>query len=97
MRMTCLAFLEMIMSLKSLFTEHPASVNETYIEHMGMSGSFAVTLFLAAGAATVHAILPFMFEKTASGMINKLHGRMVTNRVVKPTRTDGLVPAEKTA
>ena len=34
--------------------------------------------------AFVHAILPFMFEKTASIIIHKLHARMVTNRVVKP-------------
>ena len=33
-------------------------------------------LFLAAGAALVHAVLPFCFEKTASGMINAMHHRM---------------------
>ena len=76
--------MERIMSgSKNIFTEHPNSVNETYLEHMHMSGSFAVSLFAAAFCAAVHAILPFMFEKTASGIIDKLHGRMVTNRVVK--------------
>ena len=62
-------------SLKSLFTEHPASVDENYFQHMGVAFSFAGTLALAAGAAAVHAILPFMFEKTASQMIARLYAR----------------------
>lgn len=75
-------------TLKALFTEHPNSVNETYTEHLQMSGSFAIWLFAAAFCAVVHAILPFMFEKTASGIINKLYGRMVSNRVVKQPRSE---------
>jgi uncharacterized protein DUF6356 len=70
-------------NLKTMFTEHPNSVNETYLEHMHMSSSFGFWLFLAMMCAFVHAILPFAFEKTASGIINRLYGRMVSNRVVK--------------
>lgn len=66
--------------MKNLFTEHPASVDETYFEHMGMSASFSATLAVASLAALVHAILPFMFEKTASRLIGRLHDRMVVNR-----------------
>ncbi len=72
------------MSLTELFTDHPKSVNETYMEHMHMSSSFGGWLLLAAACAFLHAIFPFLFEKTASGIIGKLYGRMVTNRVVKP-------------
>ena len=67
-----------------LFTEHPASVGETYGEHMVMAGSFALRLFLASLACLVHALLPFLFEKTGSCMIDDLHDRMVANRVRKP-------------
>ncbi len=70
-------------NLKAMFTEHPNSVNETYLEHMHMSSSFGFWLFLAMMCAFIHALLPFAFEKTASGIINRLYGRMVTNRVVK--------------
>ena len=63
-----------------LFTEHPASVGETYWQHFGMALSFSVTLFAAAFCCLVHAIFPFAFEKTGSCMITKLHDRMVTNR-----------------
>ena len=59
-----------------LFIEHPASVEETYFEHMRFAAWFAGTLFLAAFAATVHAVLPFMFEKTASTAINRMHHRI---------------------
>ncbi|MEH6405519.1 MAG: DUF6356 family protein [Sneathiella sp.] len=71
------------MSLKELFNEHPNSVNETYLEHMHMSSSFGIWLAAAAFCAFVHAILPFVFEKTGSGIIVKLYSRMVSNRVVK--------------
>ena len=59
-----------------LFLDHPASVDETYLEHMRFAGWFAGTLFLASLAATVHALLPFLFERTASGMINRMHNRI---------------------
>ncbi|WP_025898700.1 DUF6356 family protein [Sneathiella glossodoripedis] len=67
----------------NLFTDHPSSVNETYLEHMQMSGGFGIWLLLAALCAFIHALLPFAFEKTAGGIIRKLYSRMVSNRVVK--------------
>ena len=43
---------------------------------MRFAAGFSARLFLAAGAALVHAILPFCFEKTASGLIDAMHHRM---------------------
>lgn len=57
----------------NLFTAHPASVDESFGEHFIFALKFAGLLFAAAGAALVHAILPFMFEKTASKIIAKLY------------------------
>lgn len=71
------------MTILTLFTEHPASVNESYVEHMEMSGSFAAWLFAAGFCAMVHAVFPFLFEKTGSRIITKLHNRMVAGRVTK--------------
>lgn len=68
------------MSLKQKFTEHPASVGESYGEHFVMAMGFSLALFKAAFCCLVHAILPFMFEKTGSECITCLHDRMVTNR-----------------
>ena len=59
----------------TLFTAHPASVDESFGEHFFFAMKFAMLLFAAAGAALVHAILPFMFEKTASKIVAKLYHR----------------------
>ncbi|MET0596815.1 MAG: DUF6356 family protein [Mesorhizobium sp.] len=61
--------------LAKLFTEHPASVHETYFGHMAFAAWFSSRLALAAGAAIVHAILPFMFETTASRIVRELSER----------------------
>ncbi|MEM7213640.1 MAG: DUF6356 family protein [Pseudomonadota bacterium] len=61
--------------LLNAFTAHPASVDETYGEHFLFALGFAGSLFLATGAALVHAILPFLFEKTASRIIARLYAR----------------------
>ncbi|WP_340149894.1 DUF6356 family protein [uncultured Sneathiella sp.] len=69
------------MTIVKLFTDHPAAVNESYVEHMEMSGTFAFWLLVAGLCALVHAVFPFLFEKTGSRIITKLHDRMVTNRI----------------
>ena len=67
--------------MKHLFTEHPASVGESYFEHMGVAGWFAFRMLLGAAACLVHAVLPFLFVRTGSQVITDLHDRMVANRV----------------
>ena len=66
-------------TLVRLFRDHPASVNETYFEHMAFAGRFSGKLFLAGSMALVHAFLPFLFERSASGIVRELyektHGR----------------------
>ncbi len=58
-----------------IFLDHPASVEETYFEHLRFAGWFAGKLFFAGFAALVHAILPCCFEKTASTIIAELYER----------------------
>ncbi|MEO0441232.1 MAG: DUF6356 family protein [Pseudomonadota bacterium] len=72
-----------------LFTEHPRTVGETYSEHFVMASSFGVPMILAGFACLLHGIFPFMFERTGSNLVRKLHDRMVTNRVKKPAGSDG--------
>ncbi len=62
-------------TLIRLMTNHPRSVNESYIEHMRFAGGFGLALLSAAGAAFAHALLPFCFEKTASDKIAALYQR----------------------
>ena len=61
--------------LARLFFEHPASVDETYGEHAKFAFGFSLKLFAAAGAALIHALIPCLFEKTASKMIAELYAK----------------------
>src|SRR3546814_6685085 len=45
-----------------LFTRHPASVGESYFQHMASSFSFAAAMLRGALAALVHGIFPFFFR-----------------------------------
>ena len=68
-----------------IFTEHPNSVHETYFQHMAVAASFGVRMFIGALCCLVHAILPFLFERTASAIIRELYDCMVANRVRRHT------------
>lgn len=61
--------------INRLFLDHPASVDETFFQHMAFALKFAALLFAAAGAALVHAFIPYLFEKTASRIIARLYAR----------------------
>jgi hypothetical protein len=62
-------------TLVKLFTQHPASVNESYLGHMAFAGWFASKLLMAGLAALTHAFLPFLFETTASRIVRELYER----------------------
>ncbi|MBT6191684.1 MAG: hypothetical protein HOI22_15685 [Tateyamaria sp.] len=61
--------------LTRVFLSHPRDVNESYGEHAIFAGGFAVRLILAGGAALVHAVIPCLFEKTASRMIADMYAK----------------------
>ena len=62
------------------FTEHPASVGESYGEHLGQAVCFGGRMVLAGLACLVHGVLPFLFVRTGSRTISELNERMVRNR-----------------
>lgn len=64
------------MALLSSMTEHPQSVGESYGQHLRFAMGFAGWLFLAAGAAAIHAVLPFLFQHTASTILRRLCDRV---------------------
>lgn len=70
----------LISNVNRAFSEHPASVGESYSEHFVTAGGFGWALFKASLACFAHALLPFAFEKTGSNAISELHARMVRNR-----------------
>ena len=83
------------MNLLRAFTDHPASVGETYLEHLGRALGFAARLTLAGIACAIHAVLPFLFVRTGSGAVSELHDRMVVNRrrtPLSPLASDKRLP-----
>lgn len=64
----------------NFFTDHPRSVGETYLQHMASAMSFALRMLAGSLCCLMHALFPFLFERTGSGIITELHDRMVVNR-----------------
>ena len=73
------------------FTEHPASVGETYGEHLVMASGFGVRMVIGGLACILHGIFPFLFVKTGSKQIESLHGKMITNRSRLPQPLDFVI------
>ena len=71
------------MSLIRAFTEHPASVGESYGEHLFRAMYFGTRMVFAGLACLLHGVLPFLFVRTGSRAIAELNDRMVVNRRVR--------------
>jgi len=55
-----------------LFTEHPRSVGESYLEHGFKAISYSIQMLLATVCCLIHAIFPFVFQTTASNIARKV-------------------------
>ena len=55
------------------FTDHPASVGETYFEHMGQAFALGAQMVGCGLACLLHGIFPMLFEKTASEGVERLY------------------------
>jgi hypothetical protein len=71
------------MDLLRAFTEHPASVGESYSQHLFRAMCFGIRMVFAGLACLVHGVLPFLFVRTGSRAIAELNDRMVINRRVR--------------
>jgi hypothetical protein len=85
------------MSIIRAFTDHPASVGESYLEHMGRASCFGARMIFAGIACLIHGVLPFLFVRTGSQAISELNERMILKRTGAPLspRTRDRVPASK--
>lgn len=65
--------------IAKLFTDHPRSLGETYGQHARTALRFGGRMMLGGLACMVHALIPRLFEKTASRTVvqlnAELHGR----------------------
>jgi hypothetical protein len=68
------------------FTDHPAAVNETYLQHIASAFGFGARMLVGGLTCFVHGLLPWLCLTRGSDTIRTLHHRMVTHRVVRPPR-----------
>ena len=66
------------------FLAHPHAVGESYPTHLRAAAGFSGLLFLAAMACLIHALVPSLFERSASTIVMRLNERML-RRTTKPS------------
>lgn len=64
------------------FTEHPATADETYWQHLVFTMQMGLRFVYAGLAILVHGVFPFMFVRTASNEIIRAY-RVMRTRVPK--------------
>jgi hypothetical protein len=63
---------------------HPRTVGETYTEHFGIAGRFGATMLAGGLKCLVHAVLPSLFERSASDCVAKLNSELTRRRAAAP-------------
>lgn len=63
-----------------LLHAHPRSVGESYGEHAAIAGRFGATMVAGGIRCLVHAVLPSVFERSASDCVARLNGELTRRR-----------------
>ncbi|MBX9797239.1 DUF6356 family protein [Sphingomonas sp.] len=63
-----------------LFTDHPASVGESYAAHFGVATRFGARMVWGGARCMVHGLLPFLWQTAGSDTVNELHATLVRKR-----------------
>ena len=62
--------------MNNIFTKHPNEVGESYLLHMFNALRYSFTFLLLFVIAFIHAILPFLFIRTASDIVCEMTKHM---------------------
>ena len=79
------------MQITAKFTDHPASVGQTYFEHFKFAVNVSKSLLKAFSACLIHAVYPPLHKNTASATIAELHNR-IAHRKLSETRDNSDAP-----
>ena len=66
------------------FVDHPASVGETYRQHLRFAAGFGASMLGGGVACLIHALCPFLFQTTGSRTVRRLHQQLVHCRRLMP-------------
>src|SRR3546814_13549974 len=64
-------------SLRTIFTDHPPPVGETYLQHIGGAWRFSWRLLAASLACLIHALRPTRLVRTVSRAISPPPARVL--------------------
>ncbi len=72
------------------FTAHPASVGETYLEHLRHAGGVGLSMIRGGLVFLVNGLCPFLFARKGPSTAASFYGSMVTNREGVENRNDSV-------
>jgi hypothetical protein len=78
--------------IKRMMTAHPASVGETYLQHLAFASRFGGSMLVGGLACLVHGVLPFLCTSSGSRRVRALHADLQQHagrRVVTERRDPG--------
>jgi hypothetical protein len=70
-----------------LFTEHPATVGESYLEHLIFAAMFGCRMLAGGVVCCIHGALPFLFVRTGSRIVLDLHAILIRKRTGQVSRS----------
>jgi hypothetical protein len=79
-----------------LFTDHPRSVGESYLEHLRFACAFGTRMVVGGIACFAHGFLPFLFTATGSRTVLGLHEQMLRARADTVRRAAWAGPDRRT-
>jgi hypothetical protein len=62
------------------FTEHPATVGETYLMHVRRASGFSAWMLIGGLAFFINALFPRLLIRVGPNIVARLYDRMVVNR-----------------
>lgn len=66
--------------LDRLLFAHPRTVGESYAEHAGIASRFGATMVAGGVKCLIHAVVPSVFERSASDCVARLNGELTRRR-----------------
>ena len=66
--------------IKHLFLSHPRSVGESYPEHAVTAFRFGGTMVMGGVACMIHALVPALFQRSASDRVKRLYAQMIARQ-----------------
>jgi hypothetical protein len=65
------------------FTRHPTELGESYGEHFATAAGFGFRMIVGGVACLIHALCPFLFERTGSQTVRDLNDTLC-KRTARP-------------